>query len=212
MSLADPLRSQVCALCYLIYYLTGMYTGSSYLDAELYKSGFLGEGVVNSSVLTIKSHYPYITDKEIFKPSHVILLIRNPINAFIAEYYRALTGIHTGVVELRENFTDGKTWNTYVHTNLTGWDMLHKYWLGRGNMKFHILHYENLLKNFKHELQKVVNFLHIKVPDSTMKCVLDNSEGNFHRKILKQHQREMLLELLDNTTKRRLQLVYENHE
>ena len=189
---------------------TGMYTGSSYLDAELSNYGFLGEGVVNSSVLTIKTHYPYITDKEIFKPSHAILLIRKPIDAFIAEYYRALTGIHTGIVKLTNNIIDRKPWNTYVHTNLTGWFMLHKYWLGRGSMKFHILHYEELLNNLKYELKRVLEFLQIKVSDSAIKCVLQNADGIFHRKTLKRYNRQLLLELLDKTTKHRLQSIYEN--
>ena len=188
----------------------GIYTGSSYFDKELYKKGFLGEGVVNSSVVTIKTHYPYITDKEIFKPSHVILLVRKPMDAFIAEYYRALTGIHTGVVELTNSSIDKIKWNTYVHTNLTGWHLLHKFWLGRRNLKFYIMQYEKLRRNVRSELKKVLSFLQVKLSDGTMRCVLKNAEGNFRRKTLQKHKRELLFGLLDDKTKNRVKLIYEN--
>ena len=161
-------------------------------------------------MVTIKSHYPYITDKEIFKPSHVILLIRKPMDAFIAEYYRAITGAHTGVVKLTNSSIDKKKWNTYVHTNLTGWHLLHKFWLGRRNLKFYILQYEKLRTNTRYELKKVLNFLQMKVSDSTMHCVLENAEGSFHRKTLQEHKSELLLGLLDDKTKNRIKLIYEN--
>ncbi len=187
---------------------SGFYTGSSYLDAELKENGFLGEGVVNSSVLTIKSHFPYITDNQQFLPSKVILLVRKPIDAFIAEFYRALTENHTGVVELKPDMINRTTWNTYVHTNLTGWHILHKFWLGRQNVAFHFVHFENLKKDFANELKKVLAFLDFKPSMVNMKCVLKNKDGSFKRKTLDRHHRRMLLQLLDKKTKLRLAHVY----
>ncbi len=186
-----------------------MYTGSSYRNTELYEGGFLGEGVANSSVLTIKTHYPYLTQKQQFQASHVILLIRHPMGAFITEYERALAGEHLAVPPPDNINISSATWNTYVHTNLTGWDMMHRFWLGKRNVqRFHIVHYEDLKRNFTFELKKVLQFLKFDASRINMRCVLQNSEGKFHKPKVNRGNRQKLLDLLSPSTKRRLKHVY----
>ena len=73
---------------------TGVYTGSVYCDKELKSKGFVGEKVISSNVLAVKTHYP---SKEMFIPlseyrdpskfkntTAVILLVRNPLDSIVS--------------------------------------------------------------------------------------------------------------------------------
>ena len=77
-----------------MFYAAGIYTGSVYNDRELAMNGFPGEGVVNSSVVLVKTHSMFgIQTRPIF--SRVVLLIRNPYDAIFAEFNRRMSN-HTG--------------------------------------------------------------------------------------------------------------------
>ena len=46
----------------------------------------------------------------------------------------------------------------------------------------HIIRYERLKTNLREELQNIIRFLNITVSDQMLDCVVDKSEGSFHRK------------------------------
>ena len=46
----------------------------------------------------------------------------------------------------------------------------------------HIIRYEKLKTNLREELQNIIKFLNITVNEKMLDCVVENSEGSFHRK------------------------------
>lgn len=89
---------------------TGIYTGSVYCDSTLKSKGFLGEKVISTNVLTVKTHManmdlfpslPEFQDPSKFKNvSAVILLIRNPLDSFIS-LWNWMHGGHTATAAPR---------------------------------------------------------------------------------------------------------------
>jgi hypothetical protein len=80
-------------LRYLLQQATGIYTGSVYKDYGLLKSGFPAESISNSSVLIVKTHEFGSTVWPKFRK--VVLLIRDPAKAILAEFNRQ-SGGHIG--------------------------------------------------------------------------------------------------------------------
>lgn len=80
-------------LRYLLQQATGVFTGSVYKDYGLLKSGFPAESISNSSVLLVKTHEwgSHTWDKF----GKVILLVRDPAKAILAEFNRQ-SGGHVG--------------------------------------------------------------------------------------------------------------------
>jgi hypothetical protein len=78
---------------------TGIITGSDSrtnrtLSAALLRCGFKGEGIVDSSVWIIKSHYPERMGYIKFTTKRVILLVRNPFDALESYFHMGLTNTH----------------------------------------------------------------------------------------------------------------------
>lgn len=91
-------------LRYLLEQLTGVRTGSIYVDKALYWAGFVGENVSNASVLVVKSH----TGTTPLHPWYdrtwmdaVILLVRNPYRAALSEFQRRKTRSHLSTVKAK---------------------------------------------------------------------------------------------------------------
>ena len=78
---------------------TGIVTGSDSrsnrtLAASLIRCGFNGEGVVDSSVWVVKSHYPERMGYVKCRGQRVILLVRNPFDAIESYFHMGLTNTH----------------------------------------------------------------------------------------------------------------------
>ena len=73
----------------------GIYTGAVYHDKTLLAGGFPGEGMINGSVIAIKTHYP-VKDPKNRKYSRAILLIRSPYDAIPSEFNRRNSKSHVG--------------------------------------------------------------------------------------------------------------------
>ena len=58
VALASPPGSGNTWVRHLIQLVTGLQTGSTYLDDELKANGFPGEGISNGSVIVVKVHSP----------------------------------------------------------------------------------------------------------------------------------------------------------
>ena len=88
---------------------TGIYTGADRdCDLDYIKYGMLGEGVSSKNVLAIKFHFGPLPIQPFKK---VIYIIRNPYDAFVAEYRRSLAA---GNAEFRTEF------NANPHTSTIG--------------------------------------------------------------------------------------------
>jgi hypothetical protein len=78
---------------------TGIVTGSDSrsnrpLAVGLIRCGFKGEGIVDSSVWVVKTHFPERMGYVQMKGDRVILLVRNPFDAIESYFHLGLTNTH----------------------------------------------------------------------------------------------------------------------
>ena len=121
---------------------TGILTGSVYKSSfHLKTNGFPGEGVMNSSVIVIKTHKldrtanpeganEQFLHSENSHPSKqfnkAILLVRNPHEAILSDFNR-IKGHHTGHAE-PSDFKSGK-WQEFFYTAAKEWKRFNLVWL-----------------------------------------------------------------------------------
>ncbi len=82
---------------------TGLVTGSDSrsnrpLAASLIQYGFKGEGIVDSSVWIVKSHFPERMGYVQCPGDRAILLIRNPFDAIESYFHMGLTNTHDKIL------------------------------------------------------------------------------------------------------------------
>ena len=71
---------------------TGIYTGSVDCDLAYIGAGMIGEGIVSNNVIAVKSHF----DPPMWKfPNKIIYIVRNPFDAFVADWNREKSGSGT---------------------------------------------------------------------------------------------------------------------
>ena len=86
--------------------LPGYYTGSLYFDPWLKKNGFPGEGITTGQAVAVKTHF-YGSDCSP-KFDKVILLMRHPVGAIVADYNRQGANEHIGTANPALFNTKGK--------------------------------------------------------------------------------------------------------
>ena len=72
-------------------------------------------------------------------------------------------------------------WSEFVTRNAWDWFYSTIRWLGFPG-PLYIIHYKNLKLNLRNEVHKILNFLNMTISDEELDCVVENSEGNYHRK------------------------------
>ncbi|XP_072934614.1 WSCD family member AAEL009094 [Epargyreus clarus] len=171
-------------LRYLLQQLTGIVTGSIYMDYGLRLHGFPAENVSDGSVLVVKTHESPPIEPGRFKAA--VLLIRNPRDAILADYNRLHKG-HIGTAPksaFRKRSAERRStdWSNYVATQLAAWESLHKQWLTQFPGPIHIVFYEVLVNDTRHTLQGILSFLNQTATEDEMNCTLANREGIYRRK------------------------------
>ncbi|CAH1780237.1 unnamed protein product [Owenia fusiformis] len=174
---------------HLIQQITGIYTGSMFDDIDLKKHGFPGEGRTDGHVVVIKTHD--VSTFEYYQ--RVIIIIRNPFDAFLADFKR-LMNKEEHVGEITEDEFKEKNMITpfskFMATGLYSANRIDDWFLGlllalkafsTKNTSL-ILHYENLKTNLRHELLRIGDFLGFSISADIIQCTICNSEGNYHRK------------------------------
>ncbi|ERL89847.1 WSCD family member GA21586 [Dendroctonus ponderosae] len=167
-------------LRYLLQQATGYLTGSVYNDLGLSKNGFPAEGVVNRSVLVVKTHeYGSDTHRQFDK---ALLLVRAPQQAIQAEFNRQ-SGGHIGFASPdRYARSEGKFWQRFVALNLRNWERLNLDWLRNFPGPTHVLTYQQLVNDTEHALKGVLQFLGVAVPPRQLQCALEHKEGIYRRR------------------------------
>ena len=69
---------------------TGIYTGAVYCDSSYIKAGMIGEGVRTNNVIAVKAHQDPPLVSKLMKNNKAIYIIRNPFDAILSEYNRAV--------------------------------------------------------------------------------------------------------------------------
>lgn len=173
---------------------TGFYSGSSYVDADIYKGGMLGEmePVLSGRTIVVKSHLSTQEESKLLfnHAKKCIVIYRNPRDAVISEINREMSGSHTGKL----NFTEiakfqkqGDFVYDYVHDKLNGlprnYISTYKFTSDKGGGKcetqFQVL-YEDIVENASREVGKMLDFIGYK--SDRLSCVSENTDGNFKRK------------------------------
>ncbi|CAH1780844.1 unnamed protein product [Owenia fusiformis] len=175
-------------LRHLIQQITGIYTGSVYNDTDLLQNGFPGEGEKSGKVVVVKTHRVNKLDKGKYK--RVIILLRNPFEAYLAELKRHFGG-HTseitGINQKHMQFAFGqfmRTQSKHGVTRLESWfnATLSALKIVGSDKPTLIVHYENLQTNLKRELIRICSFLGFKIWVDVLRCTICNAEGNHHRR------------------------------
>ncbi len=172
---------------YLLQQATGIYTGSVYHDPGLKKAGFGGEKVVDSTVLSIKTHS---AGEEKF--DQAIVIVRHPKEAILAEFNWEYSrkslkqpNPHIGLVAQEEFYT--KKWANHVAQWAKTWEDFHLKWLNSDKFSkpgaMLIVFYDDLKSNTERELRRMLDFLKIKVDEDVIKCALSDQvrQGVFKR-------------------------------
>lgn len=159
---------------HLLQQATGIATGSVYKDTVLQQLGFPGEGVLNKSVLVVKTHQWGEKERKNYERS--ILLIRDPFNALLSEFNRQYGG-HLGHAQ-EMHFK--KEWKSYVFDAAKNWMALNRDWLNFSG-PLYIVHYEDFKSDPANQLSRLLKFLNIEISNSNLLCVMKNIEGFFKR-------------------------------
>ncbi|XP_045770228.1 WSCD family member AAEL009094 [Maniola jurtina] len=171
-------------LRYLLQQVTGIMTGSIYMDYGLRMHGFPAENVTDGSVLVVKTHEAPPLEPDKFKSA--ILLIRNPRDAILADFNRLHKG-HIGTAPKsafkRKSHEQKKSeWSTYVFSQLSVWESLHHQWLSKFLGPIHVVFYELLVRDTRNTLLGILSFLNHTVSEEDMSCAVANREGIYKRK------------------------------
>ncbi len=143
--------------------VTGILTGSDgrvtrALNAQLKEYGLQGEGISDERVWIIKSHFPERLGDSEFKAEKVILLVRNPLDAFDSLFNMIATGSHNLSIADSEYTQFRKLWEQFVEDETNIWEHFHHFWL-RCPLPVYIVRYEDLLFQPHDTLLSLFRFL-----------------------------------------------------
>lgn len=174
----------------LIEQATGYYTGSVYMDTQLYQGGFLGEyrPAFSGTTIVQKIHnkrYSSLSSSYFVLTTNCIMLFRNPIEAMLAEYKRVhgnhgqFRSSHTLDVEVdniewKQFFN--KKWMSYIEDNVAFLDQC---------QNLHVIFFSELQKDPVSETKKVSDFLsniHERPLNFYANCIEKDTKDNFKRK------------------------------
>lgn len=157
------------------------FQGNTYSHPRgIHLTGFYGEyeDYVAGTVLVVKCHRFKAENSEKFETA--IVLVRNPYKAMISEYNRILTGKNHTAVANPSDFS-GEEWTFFVRQMGEKWFGIIDKWLAK-DPNIHVVFYENLLKDTRTELEKMLEFLNVDIDPARLDCTIANQEGSFHRK------------------------------
>lgn len=130
---------------------TGIITGSDSrsnrtLSSSLLQCGFKGEGITDSSVWLVKSHYPERSGYIKFNIARVILLVRNPFDAIESYFNMGMTNTHDKHLSSQAFQDLAGIWKDFVANESKVWADFHEFWLRcRSSFPTTIIRYEDLL-------------------------------------------------------------------
>ena len=121
-----------------------------------------------------------------------ILLIRNPLDAFIAEFNRDFTRSNTAIVPI-EKWLELDVYDIYENQLLRYWKKFHQQILDEYKNELILVEYEALKSNVIGELTKVMKFLGLPMTDAIKECIRNNPDGLYKRPKPKETLKEMLV-------------------
>ena len=178
--------------------ITGICTGAVYCDFSLRSQGFTGEYVRGGSVLVVKTHQnnPIWTDDNLKLESNkgkfgsAIFIVRNPLNALIAEWNRKVANnftiatsnlnSHTEIVG-KEWFGENKLWEEFLLRQANRWRAMIRNWvIKRQQHPVLVVKYESLKNEPIEQSKRMLDFLGVSYSDLQLESLLSEVK-TFHR-------------------------------
>ena len=124
--------------------------------------------------------------------------------------FRATGFDHTKTEDPQKVMNSKEHWNQRVSKDIKRYLEFHEHWLRKGSqIKILVVFYEDLKSDLGNQLRRMAKFLNIKVTDEIISCVLQNSEGKYHRKNT-ESKSDPYYEALNNDTRKELRTVYDS--
>ena len=140
-----------------------------------------------------------------------IVLIRNPLDASMAEFNRVFSNYdqkgHSDM-ELFELLNFSKL---FQEADLPQWMEFHETILKDYKNKMHVVQYEKLKTNLIEEMKKILGFLGYTMTKEIEFCLKSNFDGNFKRKERPEEEIYTILENFTNSQLKYFDNVYENY-
>jgi len=110
--------------------IMGLATGSdgnlnNKMVMDLYKDGFVGEGLTNNQVKIVKTHYPEKRGTAELPVDRAILLARNPLDTITSLFNLICTGSHSHSIKDEDYITLENLWNEFVLIEAQNWHWFH---------------------------------------------------------------------------------------
>ena len=139
----------------------------------------IGEGVMDSSVLVVKTHH--YEENSMIRFAKIVMLVRDPHEAILSEFNRQSSNSQTGHAP-RTSF-EGQHWKDFAYHMIEEWAKANIFWYKSfpDPSTRLVTFYDKLVTETEEELKKIVEFLGMRISAETMQCIMDNKEGPFHR-------------------------------
>lgn len=180
--------------------ITGICTGAIYCDISLRSRGFTGEFLREGSVLVVKTHetrplWMDDWDYHRLQPAQgrygsAIFIVRNPLNALIAEWNRKVANnfttktinldSHTEIAE-KEWFGENERWHEFVLKQVNRWRAMIRNWvIKRQDHPVLVVKYESLKFELVAQSKRMLDFLGINYSKLQLENLLNHVQ-TFHR-------------------------------
>ena len=152
--------------------ITGVVTGSDVrpdrkLSRALHSFGLRGEGVVDETVLIVKTHYPERLGYTPLSAQRIVLLVRNPLDALVSYFNMMCTMSHTTTIAKDEYNRFGAEWHSFVAEEIEMWHRFNSWWIERSidlNVPLVVVRYEDVVRDRSAVARTLVDFL---LPESS---------------------------------------------
>ena len=163
----------------IIEQLTGTVTGSDGrpdrpLIRQLAELGMKGEGLMDSQVWCVKSHFPERIGRDRLTIQRSIIIVRNPFDSILSFFHMMMTYSHSKSVSFDAfNAYYTELWADFLFEELSVWIQFHEQWKGLEGL---IVRYEDMVQHRPDEVRRLSNFLynpHLKANPSLRHEVLE---------------------------------------
>ncbi|XP_070564891.1 sialate:O-sulfotransferase 1-like isoform X2 [Ptychodera flava] len=165
---------------YLLEMATGVYTGSTEHNKDIFNNGFLGEMEDWNSGTTLLVHK---RNQDMEEDNHfdaVVLVIRNPYSVLLCERTREVTGQFTDLASaddiMKRDSETEQDWNEFVTWHVTRWqDTMTSSLTVETSLL--VVRYEDLEEDAEREILRIMQFLNTTVDEERLQCLWENVEN-----------------------------------
>ena len=176
--------------------ISGIYAGSVYRGQNMRsRQRFPGLSHHDGSAIVVKTHYPMLRRGAGLAESvkNAIILIRNPLNVFKAEFKRGNFKHYgpdqwppPGISEINPSQKIKLKYQTFWRKNKRRWISFYEYWLDRNNTNTNLLFvdFQDIIDDKVKALKAILSFAGHAWTEEHEQCMLRNQVGNFVRTTL----------------------------